>query len=48
MHGATLATAGSGFFTEKLGHDLAGRDTLGESVNVITVGGGDVIVLAKA
>jgi hypothetical protein len=48
MHRATLATASSGFLTKKFGHDLAGRDTFGESVNVITVGGGDVIILAKA
>jgi hypothetical protein len=48
MHGTTLSTASSSFLPEKLGHDLAGRDTFGESVNVITVGGGDIIILAKA
>ena len=48
MHGASLAAACAGLFAEKLGHDLASGDTLGQSVDVITVGGADVIVLAEA
>ncbi len=48
MHGASLATARAGLFAKELGHDLASRNALGKSVNVIAVGRGDIVILAEA